>query len=91
MKRREETENNNTNLVEAYFPQAEEIVFAERTIPYPQVKAGLERGEIVFLEDLSRQAAYYASNKLTKELGYKVKQVAAKWRGMKGYVFSRVP
>jgi len=89
MKSREETEDNNLNVVEAYFPQAEEIVFAERTIPYPQVKAGLERGEIVFLADLSRQAAYYAANKLTKELGYKVKQVAAKWKDMKGYVFTR--
>ena len=89
MKSREETEDDNLNVVEAYFPQEEEIVFAERTIPYPQVKAGLERGEIVFLADLSRQAAYYAANKLTKELGYKVKQVAAKWKDMKGYVFTR--
>ena len=57
-------------------------------IPYDTVAEGIKSGHDVFVSDIGRQTAYYASKKLSKMVGDEVVALPTIVDGEKGYFFT---
>lgn len=66
-----------------------------RLIPYEEMEPILERGDSVFIENISRQLAWSAAKRLTKKLGFTIKAFSAvqkvnESKAKFGYAFIKV-
>jgi len=56
-------------------------------IPYPELETLLKRDHVVFVEDLKRQTAHQAAERISRRLKMKVFARAAVYGEAKGYAF----